>query len=237
MKGFKQYLGTIATVSSLLLVSHSVAAMNLNPVKKWYVGFTGGASFLPSVTASKKESIPLFDKTFTENYSLSYNPGGGGSIELGYRCNKFRFELEGLFNYNAFHQITMGKYTFTSGKDANLSFNGDTYYPAGFFNILYELYAEGTNKTNWAPYVGVGVGYGGIYNVFNLTYQGSTFYTYSKHHSVLMGQAIAGLGYFMDDYTFVGLDYRYVGSQKYGDLNLTLKDNTVNVSFTFALGG
>lgn len=237
MKGFRQCLTTIATVSGLLLVSQSTAAMNLNPVKGWYVGGTGDASFLSGGTATKTTTIPLFDATFTQDYALNYQPGGGGSIELGYRCNKFRFEAEGMFNYNAYHQIRVGKYTFTSGKDANLSFSGETYYPAGFFNVLYELYAEGTNKTNFAPYAGAGIGYGGIYNVFNLTYQGSTFYTYKKNHGVLMGQLIAGLGYFMDDYTFVGIDYRYIGSQKYGELNLSLKDNTVNVGFTCALGG
>ncbi len=231
MKGFKHCI----PMMGLLLTSQTLFAVNLNPVMGGYFGMTGGATYAASANATPE--VHIFDIAFPIKTSLDYGVGGNFTASLGYRCNKLRVELEGFFNYNPYKQIKIGKYTFKANRNALLSYSGQTYDLAGFINALYEFYQQGTNVTNFAPYVGLGIGYGGISNQFTINFNGNQIYKYSKTASAVMGQGIVGLGYYMDDYCFVGVDYRYIGSGKIGTFGVQMKDQTLNFGFTYAFGG
>jgi len=230
MKGFK-----ILPLIGLAFVSPiALSSAPLHPVLGSYFGMTGGVTYAPSVSVVKDTKV--FDITEAVPVTLNYQIGGNGTLEFGYRCGKVRLEVEGLFNYNAYKNIKWGKYTFKANQPKDINFTGDTYYLGGLVNVLYEFYQDGSVSSNWAPYVGVGIGYAGIFNQFTLNVFSFKPYEYTKDNSAPIAQGIVGLGYFMDDWGTISLDYRYLASTKYGDFQSQIRDQTLNIGFTHAFG-
>ncbi len=56
--------------------------------------------------------------------------------------------------------------------------------------------------------------------------------TWSKTEGTTAVQGIIGGSYFLDDFTWFGLDYRYMVTQKVDRLNSSLQMHTLNFSFT-----
>ena len=230
----------------LSIISQGALAAALHPVLGTYVGMTGGVTYQASNSHTKTYPL-LADLGLPANVksTLNYGFGGNGSAELGYRWCHFRFEIEGLFNYVPYKSIQVGKYTFKADQSKALSYSGSNYYIAGLVNVLYELYKDESLHNRWAPYVGVGIGYAGIFGQYTLTAdltnpltgnQTTKSYSSSKNSGAAMAQGIAGLGYFLDDFGTISLDYRYMQSAKYGPFNYMFKDQTINIGFTRAFG-
>ena len=216
----------------LVLLSTTSGAVALNPVQGWYIGLIGGGTYAPTVDFDINNP---FDSR-THKTSVSYLIGGNGGAQLGYRWGNFRIEAEGLFNENKYQQIKFGDHT--AIRDKNDEFrnhiSGYTYFISGLANGIYEFYQPG-NDLNFVPYLGLGIGYASIKNSLSGYHKDVLIGTASETSSAAIGQAIAGLSYFFDDFTSLGLDYRYLVTTKSGTFNTSFQAQTLNLSFTYAL--
>lgn len=223
------------SVLSLGLIAGAYAA---NPVTGWYLGMVGGGSFASSI--EHVYSIPYLTSTNPiqvayqpTHASLSYKTGGNIGLMGGYRINNFRIELEPWYNYTAYDSFTVGNTAIA----LNSYLKGNTYLYGGLLNALYEFYIPG-NEGAFAPYIGVGLGYGSATNElrFSLTTGGQTYSDRIKEsESVGLAQGIAGIGYYIDDFTMVSLDYRYTATSSIKALDSSYAVQSANVSLVFAM--
>ncbi|TAL60787.1 MAG: P44/Msp2 family outer membrane protein [Legionella sp.] len=234
------------SVLSSLLLSSSVFA--LNPV----LGFYGG------LLAQGSRGNTNIDFMFTSNgipYTgqLKYNPiGGGGGIDIGYKMSHFRAEIEALFNTNSYDQLRVNGCNILSPTvvtptgtcpaifvNEGLGFNGSTTLFAGMFNGYFDIYSS-DSESIIVPYIGLGVGTSRVKNVdrfiaktTNVTVENT------RTSSASAAQVIVGLSYYMDDYTWAGLDYRYITTKNISDFNNSrygLNTVTLSVNFAFSKG-
>lgn len=224
--------------ASLLSLGLTATAHAVNPVTGWYLGVVGGASFASSV--SHVVNFPYLTSTNPirvayqpTRTSLSYKTGGNGGLMAGYRINNFRVELEPWYNYTAYDRFTIGNTSIAL--DSYLK--GNTYVYGGLLNAMYEFYTPG-NDGAFAPYIGVGLGYGSATNELRYTFtvSGQTYSERVKESdSVGLAQGIAGIGYYVDDFTMVSLDYRYTATSSIKALDSSYSVQSANLSFVFAL--
>ena len=81
------------------------------------------------------------------------------------------------------------------------------------FNGFYDFYIPDYTE-KWVPYVGLGVGYEHVENNIIIYISGSTApnSAVSEYSNLFAGQAIAGLSYFLTDYTSFNVDFRYLSA-------------------------
>lgn len=114
---------------------------------------------------------------------------------------------------------------------------GDTNTGAFMLNFIYDLLTVSANSDGYnrvVPFVGVGIGYAFVQNAMQV-YRATTTdpandpYTNRQVFGVLQqryiyaGQGLAGINYFMDDFTWIGIDFRY----------FTTGSSTANSQYTF----
>ena len=197
------------------------------------MGLLGGATYVPNVDFTVVNPL----NNLTDTAKLSYLIGGNGGGMLGYRFCNLRVELEAFANDNKFKQIALDN--FVLGDSANalgIHMSGYTYFISGVVNAIYEFYQPGSEKTNFAPYLGVGLGYANLHSNLKISSEVNTLGSASKSGSAGILQAILGLNYFMDDFTAVGIDYRYMILSKTGSVTNYYQPQTINLSFTYAFG-
>lgn len=258
MTSFKHHLSFSA---GLCLLSHALYAVN--PVNGWYVGLIAGGS-KPN-TANFTTTSPLTGTAV--NSSLSFSLGGDVGGQLGYRCDQWRFELEGLYNYNSHSKLNLDNVLYLSRHDTAIStaspfsavlfpgfpaytpirFNGNTQMGAGFINGFYDIY-QFDGDLNFIPYLGLGIGYASISNIVDI-YLNDIYLLNVKHsHGSAAGQAMVGAQYFFDDTASIGLDYRFIATRGFNFNNNVLNTNggnlyvntlnlTLNYSFESNLNG
>ncbi|MCR9191567.1 MAG: outer membrane beta-barrel protein [Gammaproteobacteria bacterium] len=159
---------------------------------------------------------------------LTYSVLGGVGGEIGYRfCDKFRLEFEVLYNNNPFSELKLGENIVIDSVSTNprLHIEGDTNTGAGIINFYYDFLTRSRDGYSAiAPYVAVGVGYYYSQNTLIFNYgentqaqidegaEPATLYEtkFTQAHSGLAGQAIVGVSYFMDDFTWLFADVRYL---------------------------
>ncbi len=241
------------SVLSSLLVSPTVFALN-NPIQGFYAGIMAGISHGPSNNGVIFEE----DRTrFTGTVTYS-SVGGGGGAMLGYKLSHFRLEGEILYNRISTGplEVDPGGCTLESPNVLTpsgfcppapagafdrfqakaLGYSGSSAVTYGIGNLYYDFFTPNSN-TNVVPYIGLGVGmaqirnFSDFINTNNLNSHGSnvTFTT-------SVAQGILGLSYFMDDFTWAGMDLRYIttkslpemGDRRYG---LTSLNFTINFAF------
>lgn len=198
-------------ILSLILANTTVYA--LNPVPGWYAGIILGASYIPTLNLTVPASL---SSTNEITGSLSHNVLGNIGGQMGYRCNNFRLEIEGLYNNNPLDVLKIGGVTINSpSTSSGLRLQGDTNIGAGFANGYYDFFSP-DGSSNLVPYIGAGAGYAYVksqiqfYNNDILVSSGDL----SNSTSGIVGQAIIGMSYFLDDFTTFGLDFRYFTSAK-----------------------
>lgn len=225
----KRYLYII----SILLATNNVFATYV--YDGWYAGLMGTAS----VGSSLRFLInnPLTGGILT-NGRLSYELGGGGGGQIGYRYCKFRVEGELLYTQSNYSKLQLGNYLTLKRHFTNFitPFGVVPFRQSGFtgvgtamINVLYELYNE--DYDNYiVPYIGLGAGYARIQNNFNLygnsvtyaifptIYGNSTANSYliyktKNNTSAPLGQVIVGLNYVATEDFTIGLDFRYLATQ------------------------
>lgn len=230
---------TKSSLIGFMLASSSVFAVE--PAMGWYAGFMLGASYSPS------QDFIIYNSPFFQGphvADVSYNILGNFGGQFGYRCNKFRYEAELVYNRNKVKDITINgltlnkdptTVTFPGGNNRG-RIKGNTSMAAAFFNAYYEFYDEDYAETSFVPYVGLGIGYANVKN--NLTFEtwiehqvnpNHTHYRNSVSGSAPIGQAILGINYFFSDNVSLGTDFRYMKSKSINAFDSSVSIGTWNI--------
>jgi len=235
----------LSLVSSLVL-SNSVFA--LNPVLGFYGGLLGQVS-----RGNTNTDFTFISDGVTYSGKLKYNPvGGGGGFDLGYKIHNFRIEGEILYNFNNYDQLNINGCNILSPTvdtptgtcpaefvDAGLGFNGTTSVIFGMINAYYDIFTSDSEST-FVPYIGFGIGKARVSNVdkFYSTAIGIEE-SHTRTRNASAAQVILGASYYMDDYTWASIDYRYLSTNTINDFNNKRYGlNTLNfgVNFAFSKG-
>jgi opacity protein-like surface antigen len=199
--------------AGLLLAGASANVFAVEPAIGWYAGLFVGPSFVPSTSVTiTRPGFGTFHPT------INYNVGVNGGGQLGYRCNKFRFEVELLGDLNSVSNITRsiainGSTTISTSKNRKIK-KGQLQMLGGLFNAFYEFYDIDYSETRWIPYIGLGIGYAQIEHSidYNFASAPNIQFRTSLTSNAPVGQVIGGINYFFSDYTSFGTDLRYVSS-------------------------
>ncbi len=94
-------------------------------------------------------------------------------------------------------------------------------------------------KKNIAPYVGIGIGAGNAQTSIEIqTKAGSTTQTTNNDtKTILLAQGIIGVNYFIDDFSYIGVEYRYVATGSTSTLGSALTSHNINLTMNFSFGG
>lgn len=251
----KQFL-KIGLLAPLFL---STSAFALKPIDGFYGGLVGEMSHGPS-----NEEIYFHEGGQKFHGTVDYSPvSGGAGFMLGYKFRHLRGEGEFLFNRISTGPLTVGTCTIESpnvvtptgictpgtydGFEAKaLGYSGNSTAIYGLFNAYWDFYSE-EGHSDLAPYLGIGAGMASIKN-------GSSFintitgYSHGQTHqtSSIAYQGIVGVSYFMDDFTWCSMDYRFLTTNRKAntttDLSATLPSKTyllntfnltINAAFDF----
>lgn len=218
--------------TTLLLISFQTFA--LNPVEGWYFSFFGGIDY-----PFKIKDIPTTPPSYSSSVTaeLDYKLGGGGGFAFGYRMKSLRLEGELSGSYTAYDDLKLSDGITLPNN--NISFKGNTNLIAGLFNIYYDFYRHGHDgeTLNTVPFVGLGLGYASVDNKFKFGTSGSSssLETNNERESVGIYQAILGVNYFFDDFSAIGINYRFQGTGKLNTFNHSYQNNQINLILTFAL--
>jgi len=134
------------------------------------------------------------------SFDLSYDPGGGGSIAIGYdladafpELGQGRIEVEG------------GYHTLPVDKIGDAPASGDVTVQT----LMLNTFAEYFNRSPWVPYIGIGAGYAEI------ALDRSTLPAMAladDKDDVFAYQAGLGLGLKAGEHVILDLGYRYFGT-------------------------
>lgn len=241
----------------------STSAFSLEPVQGFYFGLLGEVSHVPN----SQVDFTINGVPYTGQITLG-PVGGGIGTSLGYKIQNFRVEGEFLFNMNNYGELQVGTCTLISPtvvgpegicpdvvKNKGLGFNGNTMGFYGLFNAYYDFMSSKPD-VSFVPYLGFGLGGALIQNHGNIEsnqYSGiDPAITFQSNNSTFgfAVQGIVGFNYYLDDFTTMGLDFRYLStintnnnssSSSSGIRNITNSSNsqlgvsTINLVFNFAL--
>ncbi len=149
------------------------------------------------------------------NYELTYSTFGQFGLELGYRFQSLRIEGEFFYNSSPYQHLNiLGGYRdfrFSGNSNQDNYISGKTDIAAGMLNIYYDFLNLPIPNIGITPFVGVGGGYAKITNDLKIYNQGQLINNapISPNGSHFAGQLMAGLLYFIDEFSTIGLDYRY----------------------------
>lgn len=149
------------------------------------------------------------------DFELNYATFGQIGAQIGYRFESLR--LEGQFFYNTspyrkliFHGPLLD-FDISANSNQNNYITGETNTAAGMLNIYYDFIHFPVKFINITPFVGIGGGYANVSNNLKLYIQGNALNNnpIAPSGSHFAGQLMTGLLYFIDEFSTIGLDYRY----------------------------
>lgn len=198
-------------IGALMLMCGPTFAVN--PVPGFYGGIMLGVNYSPTIDYSFTNPTTKVPVVGTVFYSVLGNIAG----QLGYRCDHYRIEGELLYNDNPIREVKVGSVTYNSVSKFNtdVTMKARTDIGAFMLNGFYDFYSQG-QLSYFSPYVGAGLGYALVMNSIKF-YQNQAYLpgtSASNSEGAFAGQVIAGIGYFLDDFTSMGLDFRYLATQK-----------------------
>lgn len=224
----KSKLGKQCLAWSTLLLVHG-SALAVNPVPGWYGGVMLGATYVPSTDLSFIHPLTITPVTGNLSYSVLGNIAG----QVGYRMfNHYRVEGELLFNYNPYNSLEIGSLIITSPKSSKtLRMRGQTTTAAFMINGFYDFLTLG-EESYFAPYAGIGIGYAQVKNSVKFYYNNHYIHgtNVSETATTPAAQFVLGLSYFMDDYTTIGMDYRYFTTKSIQPYDSRLQLNSINIT-------
>jgi len=163
-----------AGIITLAAIAQAQAAQTQERWPRWYVGLSGGLTFLADSDISGASSG-----------SLEFDAGFGGNVALGYQpaiamqpFSSMRFEVEGGYHSNSLDTSTIGAVT-TNGS-GNMS----------AWTYMANAYYDFRNSTGWTPYVGAGAGMADVH-LSRSSGAGNT----DSEDNVFAWQLMAGMAY------------------------------------------
>ena len=198
-----------AVLAIILLASGAACAVD--PVPGIYAGIMFGPSYAPDIDFTLINPLTGIPTQGDISPSVLGNFAG----QVGYRIKHFRMEGELFIDYNPYKSLEFDNITvqktgkFTTG----LGMKGQTTALAFMLNGFYDFYS--TNELSYfSPYLGLGIGYASIKNSVQFYFNDVSIpgASISDTSNTPVAQLIIGAGYFVDDFTSVGLDYRYLTS-------------------------
>ncbi len=217
-----------------LIATTSIQAAN--PIEGWYAGLALGASSIDKLKMDVVR-IPNGSKLDQQPGIIKHKLFGNIAGQIGYRFfDNFRTEAELMALSNDYHKLHSGTISISSTKKRNgLHLKGKTNVGAILINSYLDLLP---GQSDFSPYLGLGVGYAHITDNIRLyqnnSYVAGTRLKYSTNQPV--AQAIIGANYFLDDFTWVGIDYRYLATKAIPYLSSRLQANSVNLSISGSFG-
>ncbi|WP_298623922.1 outer membrane beta-barrel protein [uncultured Legionella sp.] len=234
----------LGLLTNLLLSSSAFA---VNPESGFYLGLLGEVS-----TGPTDYQLSFTDRTTGNVYTGTVNNsriGGGGGAMLGYRYYNFRIEGEFLYNRYSSGSIRNNDCILYSpvsnssicGAHSNLGFSGSVAAMYGLANVYWDFINYESDNGSVFPYVGLGVGHARVttrgeivkdYYFVNTKTSKGTSNTYSSNAA----QGILGVGLFMDDFTWAGMDYRYLTTntlKDFGNKRYAINSLNFTVSLSF----
>jgi opacity protein-like surface antigen len=237
MKKISLLLGLIAP----FVYTTSFGEINL--VNGVYYGMTVGGQYMTDFKDAPIPAIPTIPITPTQGI-YSNQIGVTAGFQVGYRFFD-RYRVEGEIQY-ARTKISSVKSTTNViiAATPTASLDGSNQNFGFLFNGYIDLITHQKHSDSLtAPYIGLGIGYTGMKtgtNINQSTTPGATgplLATIGQgQQSILMYQGILGLSHFLDDFTSIGVDYRY---QSFGTIKVyNDKGHAHNFSITlnFAYG-
>lgn len=219
----------------ILSLTFNSIAHALNPIDGFYAGGFGEISHGPIsylITLPGFIAPPVTPIARVKNSQV----GGGGGAQLGYRLCNFRAEAEILFNWSSAQKLTVGSCNLVTPIAAtpqeiitggcafednfavlNTGFNGYTGALYGMFNGFIDFYRRDNCDRHVGPYIGAGIGGVRLQHFIkffntnplipagNFVHASASVLTYAP-----AAQGIIGLNFFLDDFTWIGMDYRYL---------------------------
>ena len=149
------------------------------------------------------------------DFELNYSAFGQIGGQIGYRFDSIRLEGQFFYNTSPYRKLKIHGLLrdFHIDSNTNLSnyITGETNTAAGMLNIYYDFLKLPIKLANITPFVGVGGGYANVSNNLKIYKDGSALNNdpISPNGSHFAGQLMAGLLYFIDEFSTIGLDYRY----------------------------
>ena len=168
-------------------------------------------------------SVPNSTLSDTLSYSILGLIGG----QLGYRWHQTRLEAELFYNSAPFSSLRISngveKITISSNDTSRNYISGSTGTLAVMLNAFYDLLPPDYYDSSFAPFVGIGGGYVSVNNTmqFYLGGQELQFWNIDETKSAAGGQVMAGVLYFLDDFSNFGVDVRFFSST---NISSTVKD-------------
>lgn len=227
-KSTKTIIQSLMTgLTSVLLAT---TAQAINPTPGWYGGlFLGG-----SKASNPKFSYVNPATDLVETGKLTHGFYGNIGAQLGYRFfDHYRIEAEILANYNPYKQVRFGSITLNSTKrHTGYYLKGSTTLGAIMVNGLIDIYQR-DSESGISPYLGIGIGYARVMNKIKFYENGTVIpgSNISTNSSEPAAQGIAGIGLFADDYTFFGVDFRYLSTDNVKRSNSRLQVASINLLF------
>ncbi|KTD40102.1 outer membrane beta-barrel protein [Legionella parisiensis] len=237
-------------------------AFSSDPVEGLYLNLLG------QISHASSPDINFTINNLASLGTIQLGPVGGGvGAALGYKIKNFRTEAELLFNINNYGSLKSGSCTLISPKvlgpegvcpaafvDTGLGFNGNVIGVYGLVNVYYDFQFtnDSGDNSNFVPYLGAGFGGAFIQHhaAFITNEQCITLGTcapiinesFNTSNTGFAAQGIVGFYYYLDDFTTLGLDFRYVSTLSFSknnnssnSVNDTFGISTINLTANFAL--
>ncbi len=226
-------------VSLLSPLLWSTSLFALEPIDGFYGGLFAEVSHGPS-----GQEIYFHEDLMLFHGNVEYSPiSGGAGFMLGYKFRHLRAEGELLFNRISTGPLTVGTCTIQSPnvttptgvctpvlydgfKAKALAYSGNSTAVYGLFNGIWDFYSS-EGDSGVAPYVGFGAGMASIKNGSSFI-NTNTDYSHGQTHksSGIAYQGILGVSYYMDDFTWCSIDYRYLTTNRKADSGTTAVTST-----------
>jgi hypothetical protein len=226
---------TIA-LATLLITFTKAIALQFSPTPGIYAGANIGASWAASVD--------VLNGSYTKD-KLTYTMLGNIGGQIGYRWKNIRLEGELFYNSNPYNSITYnnpdigGYQTIYANNDQTNYITGETNTLATLMNVYYDFLEFGIGPLQITPYVGAGGGYAWVQNNLDMFLDGTQTYTdhFFPNNSGLAGQLMAGLLFFIDESSYLAVDYRYFTTanehQQWGQSTSSFQNQFMSINLTF----
>lgn len=213
-------------LTGLFLILMQSVAYAVTPVDGVYFGGTFGARYQAIIYDFKYKPLKPFKP------DLGNKLGFNGGIQVGYRFfERYRVEGELIYamNKNRFIRQNGVIYAPTKNQSLNGSMTTVGILLSGYFDFFFH---KKHSANDIAPYLGLGLGYSVIQTSIKSGCSGCQKLEFNAGNKPApIAQGVLGVSYWLDDFTMLGLDYRFLGYGKIQQYNVN-KGYSQNVNLT-----